>query len=321
MPLWLVLNGTFMNFGKGNSRQSLYAFGSKSRSERLRNYLCAIIPRMISYIRFLFSKEGIKHLVMAGACLLILFFLLFAWMSSYTNHGEQQMVPDLTGMTLGEAKTLLDDQDLRYEVEDSLYVPDAVPGTIQAQSPEATLLDPKSGETMARMVKENRLIYLTVASSLPPKVELPDLVGMSKRSAINLLSIIGIEIDQIEYVPDEVCTDCVLKQTYKGANLKPGTRLFKGEKVSLVLGKQNTTYVSVPKIEGFTMGDAKNILNRVSLNMGIILGGCDDCLSSSDTLSAFILRQEPGFGNSVNTGTGVDVYLTRDASLLDENFE
>ena len=276
---------------------------------------------MIDYIRFLFSKAGMKHLVMAGACLLILFFMLFAWMYSYTNHGEHQPVPDLTSMTLDQARAVLEEQNLRFRIEDSVYVADAVPGSIQAQSPEAMLLDPKSGESIARLVKQNRLIYLTVASSLPPKVELPDLVGMSKRSAINVLAIIGIEIDQIEYVPDEVCTDCVLKQTYKGVTIKAGTRLFKGEKISLVLGKQTAQYVSVPNIEGYTFGDAKNILNRVSLNMGSILGGCENCVTSSDTLSMFIQRQEPGLGNSVNTGTGIDVYLSRDASSPDANFE
>jgi len=299
----------------------MVSFQAFQRSVALSDYLCGIIHRMIDYIKFLFSKEGIKHLIMAGASLLILFCLLFAWMSSYTNHGEVQAVPELSGMTVAEAKALLKDQDLRFKVEDSLYVEDAIPGTIQAQAPEAKVLDPKTGEMVAQMVKENRLIYLTVASELPPRVELPDLVGMSKRSAMNLLATIGIEVAELSYVPDEVCTDCVLRQTYHGASIKAGTWLFKGEKISLVLGKQTAQYISVPKIEGFSYADAKNILERLSLIMGTVTGGCESCTSSADTMSSFILRQEPAYGNSVNIGLGVDVYLTRDASLLDGDNE
>ncbi|MDA0972848.1 MAG: PASTA domain-containing protein [Bacteroidetes bacterium] len=273
---------------------------------------------MISYIRFVFSKAGLKHIIMAGAVLLILFFLLFAWMASYTDHGDLQVVPDLTGMDFEASKALLEKQGLRCKVEDSLYVPEAVPGSIISQSPEHFTKDLETGEARERMVKTNRVVYCTIASYLPPKVEMPDLVGMSKRAAINILGIIGIEIQDMEYVPDEVCTDCVLKQTYNGAVLKPGTKLYKGEKVSLVLGKQSAQYVSVPDIKGYSYADAKTILNRVSLNMGAVYGGCEDCYSRTDTMNAFILRQDPEERGNLSIGGEVSVYLTTDRSLIED---
>ncbi|NND93799.1 MAG: PASTA domain-containing protein, partial [Flavobacteriales bacterium] len=135
--------------------------------------------------------------------------------------------------------------------------------------------------------------------------------------ALNLLEITGIMVVNIEYVPDNVCTDCVLKQLYQGKEIEPGTRLYKGEGITLVLGKKNAELVSIPKISGFKYSEAKNILNRVSLNLGKVLGGCENCATPQDTANSFILKQYPDFGSSVDVGTAVDVYLTQDANMLD----
>lgn len=257
-----------------------------------------------------------KHVVIASIALLALIALLFFWMSSYTSHGQEQPVPHLIGMDLHAADLLTSDQGLRLIPEDSSYVEGAKPGSIISQNPGFEYMPVDSSGVQQRMVKKNRKIYVTIASYLPPKVEIPNLVGKSKRIALDLLNITGIRVEAMEYVPDNVCTDCVLKQLYKGKKLKPGTKLYKGESITLVLGKKNASYVSVPKITGYTYKEAQNILNRVSLNMGTILGGCDDCTSAMDTAQAYILRQSPDIGGSLNVGGILDVYLTLDPSLI-----
>jgi len=272
---------------------------------------------MRDLFRYIFSKAFIKNMVIASAVMLLLIFLLFTLMRFYTSHGDVQPVPDLTGMHLDEAQQVADEQGLRLEVDDETYVKNAEPGSIITQNPSHAFMESDSSGFKPRMVKENRKIYVTIASSTPPKVEIPDLVGKSKRIALNLLQITGIEIESIEYVPDNVCTDCVLKQLYKGKEIEAGTRIYKGEQITLVLGKKNSRYVSIPKINGFKYGEAKTILNRVSLNIGQVTGGCEGCLSARDTSEAYILKQFPDFGGSVNVGTEIDVYLTRDPSLLD----
>jgi beta-lactam-binding protein with PASTA domain len=267
--------------------------------------------------RYIFSKSFVKNLILAFAVLMILIFLLFALMRIYTGHGEVQPIPNLVGMELNNAHELLNNESLRLVIEDSAYVEDASPGTIISQNPSHGYMKSDSSGIQQRMVKENRKIYVTLASYLPPKVEIPDMVGKSKRIALSLLEITGIKVESMEYVPDNVCTDCVLKQLYKGKEIEPGTRIYKGEGITLVLGKKNARYVSIPKISGFKYSEAKTILNRVSLNIGQITGGCEGCVSQSDSSNAYILKQYPDFGSSVEVGTSIDVYLTQDASLID----
>lgn len=283
----------------------------------LGNYLDICPYSMAGLIRYIFSKSFVKNLVLAFAVLMIIIFLLFALMRLYTGHGEVQPIPDLIGMELNDAHKLVEQESLRLVIEDSAYVEDALPGSIISQNPSHGYMKSDSSGIQARMVKENRKIYVTLASYLPPKVEIPDMVGKSKRIALNLLDITGIKVESMEYVPDNVCTDCVLKQLYKGKEIEPGTRIYRGEGITLVLGKKNAGYVSIPKISGFKYSEAKTILNRVSLNIGQITGGCEDCASERDTSNAFILKQYPDFGSSVGVGTSIDVYLTQDASLID----
>ena len=272
---------------------------------------------MAGLFKFIFSKSFVKQAVFASIALIVLILLLFFWMSSYTSHGQEQPVPDLIGMDLRAADQLASDQGLRLVPEDSSYVEGAKPGSIISQNPDFEYMPVDSSGVQERMVKKNRKIYVTIASYLPPMVEIPDLVGKSKRIALDLLDITGIKVEAMEYVPDNVCTDCVLKQLYKGKKLEPGTKLYKGESITLILGKKNASYVSIPKITGYTYKEAQNILNRVSLNMGTILGGCDGCESALDTAQAYVLRQSPDIGGSLNVGGTLDVYLTLDPTLIE----
>ncbi len=272
---------------------------------------------MAGLFRFIFSKSFVKHLVFALIALVLLILLLFFWMKSYTSHGQEQPVPELIGMDFYAADRLMNEQGLRLIPEDSSYVEGAVPGSIIHQNPDFEYMPIDSSGVKQRMVKKNRKVYVTVASYLPPQVEIPDLVGKSKRIALDLLEITGIKVEAMEYVPDNVCTDCVLKQLYKGKKIEPGTKLFKGESITLILGKRDASYVNVPKITGYTYKEAQNILNRVSLNMGVVLGGCDGCVSYLDTAQAYVLRQTPDIGGSLNVGGTLDVYLTRDPSLVE----
>jgi len=196
---------------------------------------------MKTLFQFIFSRAFLINGVLAVVVLVAIVFGLFALMSSYTQHGQEQPVPDLVGMELPDAKELIAEQNLRIVVEDSTWLPDAKPGLILAQLPTAEYMPSDSTGMKSRMVKENRKIYVTMASYLPPQIEFPDLIGKSKRIALSLLEISGIKVEAVEYVPDNVCTDCVLKQLYKGKEIVPGTRIFKGESVTLVLGKRGMT--------------------------------------------------------------------------------
>lgn len=270
----------------------------------------------MSLFRFIFSRSFIKHLSLALLLAGILLGLSYFGIQNYTEHDKTQEVPELRGMDLKDAVRLASDQGLRVQAEDSSYVEGSIPGSVLTQNPEPEYMAIDSSGAVKRMVKNNRKIYVTIASYLPPKVEVPNLVGKSKRIALDILKVAGIKVEAMEYVPDRVCTDCVLKQQYNGKEIKVGTKIYRGESITLVLGKKDANYVSIPKIEGYTYLEAQNILNRQSLNMGTILSGCEDCKNELDTANAFVLTQRPDIGGSIDVGGSINVILTTDRSQL-----
>src|SRR5690606_21950250 len=113
-------------------------------------------------------------------------------------------------------------------------------------------------------VKKNRKVYLTVNATLPPMVTMRDMVGLSKRQAISMLQAMGLEVDSLVYQPD-ICVDCVLDQRHKSAHIPAGTKLQKGEKVTLVLGSGREGRVVVPRLTGLTYAEATEIIHLNSL--------------------------------------------------------
>ncbi len=60
------------------------------------------------------------------------------WLKSYTNHGTFVEVPNLVGLSLDDAKTTLQNFDLRTQVQDSSnYNPKYPSGAVVEQEPLA----------------------------------------------------------------------------------------------------------------------------------------------------------------------------------------
>jgi len=232
-------------------------------------------------------------------------FLLIAgtllWLNSFTRHGETVQVPDLSGFEIDRISAVLDDRDLTYEITDSIYSDEQPRGSVVQQNP-------LPGKT----VKRNRAVYITVNSILPETVIMPDLSGKSRRIAIPMLEISGLELEKLAYKPDESCTGCVLDQLYNGKSIEPGTQIRKGEKITLVLGERSNELTRVPRLLGLTYEDAYSLLNAYSLNMGTVLS-CEGCETSSDTSAAYVINQLPEGRSNAGLGSFVDLYLSTDS--------
>lgn len=193
---------------------------------------------MKSLLRFIFSMSFVKNLFLALIVFGLIVAGLFIFLRSYTMHGSTVSVPSLESMTVDEAIAVIEEAELRYTVEDSIYNEKMKPGVVVAQEPAPTIVDPQTGEVRERQVKRNRRIYLTVNKKVPPLVEMPDLVDKhSKRSALMILGMIGLEAE-VTYERSRY-EDLVMKQLYRGKELAPGTKIHKGEKVTLVVGRMN----------------------------------------------------------------------------------
>jgi len=181
----------------------------------------------MTFIQFVFSKAFLKQLLLAIVVLLVLAFLILWWLRFSTNHNETIEVPNLAKMSLDKVEEKLDEMDLRYEILDSAnYNPDFPKYSVIEQIPKP-----------GKFVKEDRKLYLTLNPSGYRKIEVPDVLGRTRRQAEPTLLAMGFKIGKISYRPH--ISDNVLEMRYKGEKLEIGTPLQKTSVIDLIVGDES----------------------------------------------------------------------------------
>lgn len=181
----------------------------------------------MTFFQFVFSKAFLKQLLFAIVALLVLAFLILWWLRFSTNHNEKIEVPNLAKMSLDKVEEKLDEMDLRYEILDSAnYNPDYPKYSVIEQIPKP-----------GKFVKEDRKLYLTLNPSGYRKIEVPDVLGRTRRQAEPTLLAMGFVIGKISYRPH--ISDNVLEMRYKGEKLDVGTPLQKTSIIDLIVGDES----------------------------------------------------------------------------------
>ncbi len=187
---------------------------------------------MKDFLGYIKSKVFLKHFALALISLALVLWILFKLLAVYTHHGETAEVPDFKGKAIAELDNFVADKNVSYTIIDSVYNPDEKPGIVFKQDPEAKSL-----------VKHNRTIYLYVTSTQPPQIAMPKLVDRSIRQALFMIESYGLKQGKVTEVAGD-CNGCVLKQFYKGKEIKPGDPIKKGSKIDLVAGKKEEAFIS-----------------------------------------------------------------------------
>jgi eukaryotic-like serine/threonine-protein kinase len=245
------------------------------------------------------SAKSILKVVLNGIIIVALSYGLYhfvfnIWLSSYTNHNEYVEVPDLSNMNIQQATQILDDLGLTYEVDSVRFDPAIKPYAVMDYYP-----------SLSAKVKEGRRIFIKANPKTHRPVELPDLIGKSKRLALTQLDISGLKVGNIIYEPD-IAKDAVLKIIYNGKVLKPGDVLPRFAVVDLVLGRGMLTGVRTPNLVGLNLTDAKKMIKDNFFEVGQIkfLG------ESRDTIGARIVYQFPFSGDAYDQGQPIDIWLS-----------
>ncbi len=188
---------------------------------------------MKGFFAFIRSKQFFIHLGLAILTISIVLWVLVRMLNVYTQHGEMVAVPDFKGKTIPELKDFVKDEDVRFQIIDSIYAPKEKPGTVIRQDPEAKT-----------MVKHNRTIYLYVTGMLPPQIIMPKLIDRSERQATSMIESYGLKVGKVTQVAGD-CSGCVLSQSIKGKNVEPGAMIKKGTVIDIAVGKKEN-YVAPP---------------------------------------------------------------------------
>lgn len=213
--------------------------------------------RKAGFLQFLFSRKFFIQLALSFGILLVLFFVLKWYLSSFTSHGEELVLPDFSGYTMHELDSIGYTDAYDFFVIDSLYDDDNRKGAIVMQNP-----------LPATDVKKGRNVYFTIVASTPEMVIMPDLKDLTLRQAVNILESNFLKTGKLMYQPS-FDKNAVLEQFFNSDTVFPGDTLIKGSVIDLVIGSGDRNYkIPVPFLIGLSREEAIYELNIASFNLG-----------------------------------------------------
>lgn len=259
----------------------------------------------LSTIGYFKSKPFILTLVGILGTTVLLFFLVTAYLSWYTNHGQRLQVGEYLGLTLREAQQNIEDADFRMEIIDSIYLVNKPPHLVLRQNPEP-----------GSFVKENRRIYLTITKAIPDEVVLPSLAGTYDfdryKRKINLLDIDG-KIRERRY-SNKYQSNTILEVYYDGVEvsekqLSKGFTVPKGSVLEFIVSSKSGGSTAVPNVACKTLDEARFYLENYRLKVGDIIA--DETVDNKEL--AYVVKQEPSpsTSESVPFNTKVKLFITK----------
>lgn len=256
----------------------------------------------MSVKEFLKSRVFWKQLALALVIGVAIILILIIWLNIYTRHGQSRPTPEIRGLTISEARHVVDKNRMKLQIIDSVYTAFVPRGCVAEQTP-----------LPGHRVKRGRTIQATINAFNPEMVAVPDLVGLPRRQALSLIETAGLQIGQLNYVSD-LTVDFVLRQTLHGRDVSPGDSVQKGMVIDLVLGRGlSSQRTSLPKLTGTTLEQARNEILGSSLNLGAYVFD-PTVLTADDSINAFVYKQNPVYqpNASVQLGSAVYIWLTTD---------
>ena len=160
-------------------------------------------------------------------------------------------------------------------------------------------------------MKSGRIIRVRV-SKRTRLVEMPSLIDKSQRFAESVLKNRGLKF-RVQYVPTSEANGAVLKQLYKGTEIKEGTRIPIGSVITIVVGENESGQpTEVMDLVNSTISEARGRLQGTSLNFQI--GSCDGCVTGEDSTSAIIYSQSPEYLEGVMLPAGTTIMVNASKS-------
>ncbi len=198
---------------------------------------------------------------------------------------EKQIVPDVANMSLGEAKTTLEEAGFKIGTETEVYSSTVDSGLVVSTNP------PGGQEA----IKGSR-IDLNVSKGTE-QVSVPDLKGQTEEEAMRTLASYGLNGQKGDAVfSDNVKEDCVAEQEQAA-----GSSLNKGDTVVFHLSK-GAENVSVPDVAGSSVSNAEQSL----INAGFQVKS--SYRYSSDVPEGRVISQDPS--GTAAKGSTITIYVS-----------
>ncbi|MBI2267083.1 MAG: PASTA domain-containing protein [Armatimonadetes bacterium] len=211
----------------------------------------------------------------AAYTLLILFLVGGAWWLYRSIHDaffhatEEVMVPRVIGKEPQEAKRIVEETGLGFNIESNEYHQWVPAGQIIRQEPIA-----------GKMVKKNRVLRVVVSNG-QELVQVPDVRGKSLREAKILLGNARLLFGKPQKgFADDIPPGQVISSSPPG-----NATVSRGTSVVIKISDGPPPKVSVPELEGKSLTDARKILSDKGLRVGQVLWSWNDKIAFGTIVS------------------------------------
>jgi beta-lactam-binding protein with PASTA domain len=177
-----------------------------------------------------FKNIYVRNLLVAVLVFFVLLTVVLIWLSVYTHHGESVEVPNVKGLQVEAAAPFFANQNLQYQVVDSIYDKRAVPGSIIETVPP-----------VGTKVKEGRTVYITTNSYVASLITIPEIKDLSQRQALAMLKSLGFENVNVRTVPGPY-RDLVIGLESRGQAVEAGTHTSAGISLTLLVASGSSEY-------------------------------------------------------------------------------
>ena len=237
-----------------------------------------------------------------GLPIFIILLMIFLSFITYTLYkkGElgfmlnRDVVPDLEGISLTEAREKIDKQGWQIQIEGEIYHPKVPEGIIISQRPAVGVKLPRGSN-----------IFVSISMG-KPKVEVPQLSGLTISKAKVLLEERKLGwIVQDSVYSEAVPKDVVVSQDPKaGEYVSPGRKIF----ITISLGSEK---MEVPDLTGMEKDKADDAASKRSLT--VVIG---EKQNSTTYPEGRIISQVPAAGKMVERGSTITVVISSGPEVL-----
>lgn len=169
------------------------------------------------------------------------------------GYGAETTVPSIIGMKQSDAKNAVEAKKLKFVVV-SKEKSNKDKGTVLKVSPDE-----------GTKVKVNSEVRVTVSGGMD-KLTVPNVVNVDYNTAKDIISQSGLKVGDVSYrYSDDVQNGYVITQ-----DPASGSDIAEGSSVDLVVSSgPETKYVTVPDVEGKSIGEAESILSGRGINYSV----------------------------------------------------
>ena len=197
----------------------------------------------------------------------------------------EDSVPDVTGLTLEEARSLLEQQSVRLRIR-----------RVASDGPASRVLLQVPGPG-ARM-SDDTVVVLTVSrAAAPEQVSVPSVEGLQQRDAVSTLEQAGLEVD-VRTVSSTEPAGVVVRQTPS-----PDVRVAPQSLVVLEVSQPPPPTIAVPRLLGLTSAEARRQLRNLGLRF-------TQRPVESDRPRGTVVEQSPRAGTRLREGQAVTLTVS-----------